>query len=89
MAANVFDVVAKVCTVDTNFLKFCKAGNANWVAFMVCVSGFECAVGVGKIYTESIGGKGKLCSGCSSTTSFSLPSLVNKGRISSSLFHGP
>ena len=29
---------------------------------MVGVSGFECAAGVGKIYTESIAGRGKLCS---------------------------
>ena len=28
---------------------------------MVGVSGFECAAGVGKIYTESIGGMVKLC----------------------------
>ena len=56
---------------------------------MVGVSGFECVAGVGKIYTESIGGRGKLCSRCSSTASFPLPSLVNKGRISSSLLHGP
>ena len=34
---------------------------------MVGVSGFECDAGVGKIYTESIGGRGKLCSWCSST----------------------
>ena len=36
----------------TNFLKFCRAGSANWVAFVVGVSGFECVSGVGKIYTE-------------------------------------
>ena len=69
MATNVFDVVAKFCIVDTNFLKFCRAGSANWVAFVVGVSGFKCVVGVGKIYTESIGdrGRGKWCSWCSST----------------------
>ena len=46
----------------TNFLKFCRAGSANWVAFVVGVSRFEYGSGVGKIYTESIGGRGKLCS---------------------------
>ena len=59
MAANVFDVVAKVCTLATNFLKFCSIGS-DGVAFAVGVSGFECVVGVGKVYTDSIGGKGKL-----------------------------
>ena len=44
----------------TNFLRFCRAGSVNGVAFMVGASGFECSVGVGKIYTESIGGRGKL-----------------------------
>ena len=34
---------------------------------MVGVSGCECDAGVGRIYTESIGGRGKLCSWCSST----------------------
>ena len=43
----------------TSFLRFCRAGN-DGVAFMVGASGFECAAGVGKIYTELIGGKGKL-----------------------------
>ena len=28
MAANVFDVVAKVCTVATNFVRLFKAGSA-------------------------------------------------------------
>ena len=88
MAANVFDVVAKVCTVANNFLKFCSIGS-DGMTFVVGVLGFECATGVGKIYTESIGGRGKLCSWCSSTASFPLPSSVNKGRISSSLLHGP
>ena len=59
MAANVFDVVAKVCTLATNFLKFCNIGS-DVVAFVVGVSGFECAATVGKVYTESIGGRGKL-----------------------------
>ena len=44
----------------TNFLMFCSTGSADRVAFMVGVLGFECAASVGKIYTESIGGRGKL-----------------------------
>ena len=44
----------------TNFLMFCITGSADAVAFMVGVSGFECAADVGKIYTESIEGRGKL-----------------------------
>ena len=44
----------------TNFLKFCGIGSGDGMAFVVGISGFECAAGVGKIYTESIGGKGKL-----------------------------
>ena len=44
----------------TNFLMFCSIGSADGVAFVVGVSGFECTAGVGKIYTESIGGMGKL-----------------------------
>ena len=44
----------------TNFMMFCSTGSADGVAFVVGVSGFECAAGVGKIYTESIRGKGKL-----------------------------
>ena len=65
----------------TNFLNFCSTGSADGVAFVVGVSGFECAAGVGKINTESIGDRGKLCSWCSSTASFPLPSSVNKGMI--------
>ena len=37
MAANVFDVVAKFCTVTTNFLKFFSIGS-DGVAFMVGAS---------------------------------------------------
>ena len=59
MDANVFDVVAKVCTLATNFLKFCSIGSDE-VAFVVGVLGFECAAGVGKVYTELIRGQGKL-----------------------------
>ena len=71
----------------TNFLKFYSTGSVGGVAFMVGVSGFECVAGVGKIYTESIGGRDKLCSWCSSTASFPLPSSVNKGRVSSFFSH--
>ena len=60
MDANVLDVVAKALTMAPNFLMFCSTGSVNCMAFMVGASGFECAAGVGKIYTESIGGRGKL-----------------------------
>ena len=57
MAANVFDVVAKTCTVTTNFLKFCSIGS-DGVAFVVGTSGVNCAVGVGcaasRVYTGSM-----------------------------------
>ena len=43
-----------------NFLMFCSTCNVDGVAFVVGVSRFECAACVGKIYTESIGGRGKL-----------------------------
>ena len=43
----------------TNFLKFFSI-DSDGVAFMVGASGFECDAGVGKIYTELIGGRGKL-----------------------------
>ena len=46
--------------MTTNFMMFCSTGSADGVAFVVSVSGFKCAVGVGKIYTESIEGRGKL-----------------------------
>ena len=44
----------------TNFMMFCSTGSADGVAFVVGVSGFECATGVGKIYTELIRGRGRL-----------------------------
>ena len=50
VAAIVFDVVAKACTMATNFLKFCRAGSANGVAFPVGASGVGCAAG--RIYTR-------------------------------------
>ena len=43
----------------TNLLKYCSIGS-DGVAFVVGVSGFECAAGMGKVYTESIGGRGEL-----------------------------
>ena len=43
----------------TNLLMFCSTGSVDGVAFVVGVSGFECAAGLGKIYTKSIGGRGK------------------------------
>ena len=69
----------------TAFLRFCRAGS-DGVAFMVGVLGVDCAAG--RVYTESLGGKGKLCSWWSSTAPFPLPSLLNKGRISSFFSHG-
>ena len=72
----------------TNFLMFYRAGIADGMAFPVGVSDVECAAGEGKIYTESLGGKGKLCSRCSSIAPFPLPSLLNKGRIYSFFSHG-
>ena len=44
----------------TNFMMFCSTSSADGVAFVVGVSGFECVASVGKIYTESIRGSGKL-----------------------------
>ena len=64
----------------TNFLKFYRAGSAIGVAFPMGALGVGCAAG--RVHTESLGGKGKLCSWWSSTAPFPLPSLLNKGRIS-------
>ena len=52
MAVNVFDVVAKVWTVATSFLRFCRAGS-DGVAFMVGALGVACGVGVGRMLTGS------------------------------------
>ena len=52
MAANVFDVVAKVWTVATSFLRFCRAGS-DGVAFMVGALGVACGAGVGRMLTGS------------------------------------
>ena len=35
----------------TNVLKFCRAGIANWVAFVVSVLGVDCAAGEGSMCT--------------------------------------
>ena len=49
-----FEVVAKVWTVATSFLRFCRAGS-DGVAFMVGALGSECAACVncvaGRVYT--------------------------------------
>ena len=88
MAANAFDVVAKVWTVATSFLRFCRA-DSDGVAFMVGTLGFECAVGV--VYTRS--GEGASGSGLFvawavdfwgfSIYSFPPPSSVSIGEVSS------
>ena len=56
-AAILFEVVAKFCTMATNFLKFCRAGSDR-VAFMVGVSRFGYATGMGSMKTESGGAAG-------------------------------
>ena len=55
-AAIVFDVVAKTCTVATNFLNFCRTDSAIDVAFVVGVLGVGCVAGEGRIYTWSVEG---------------------------------
>ena len=47
------------------------------------VLGWDCDAGEGSMYTESVGGRGKLCSLCSSTAS-----SVSKGEIASFFSHG-
>ena len=64
------------------------------MTFAVGVSGVECAVGEGRMFTGSGQGSGLLVGWAvgfkgSSPTSFPLPSSLIKGRISSSLLHGP
>ena len=76
----------------TNFLQFCT-GNADRVAFIVGVSGVECAAGVGRMFIGSGRGNGLMVAWPvsfwgSSPASFPLPSSLNKGRISSSFSHG-
>ena len=49
-----FDVVAKVCTVSTNFLSLFKAGNARLaLALATRVLGWDCDAGEGRIYNGS------------------------------------
>ena len=72
----------------TNFLMFCTSNDGLALALGAGVLGVDWAAGEGRIYTESLGGKGKLSSLCSSTTPFLLSSLLNKGRISSFFSHG-
>ena len=43
--------------MSTNFLKFCMAGSADGVAFVVGVLGVDCAAGVGSMWIE-LGGRG-------------------------------
>ena len=44
----------------TSFLRFCRAGNVDGMAFAVSVSGVECAAGEGRIYTGEGQGSGLL-----------------------------
>ena len=71
----------------TSFLRFCRAGNVDGMAFAVGVFVVECAVGEGRIYTGEGQGKRLLVAWAvgfwgSSPGSFPLPSSPNKGRIS-------
>ena len=72
----------------TNFLKFCRAGSVDGMAFVVGVSSVECVASVGRIYTWSVEGRCKLCFWSSSTASLPLPSSVNIGEVSSFFSHG-
>ena len=49
VAVILFEVVAKVLILATNFLRFCRAGSVNGMTFAEGVSGVCCAVG--RIYT--------------------------------------
>ena len=53
MAANVLDVVAKAWTVAPYFLRFCRAGSVNRIAFAGGVSGVACGASVGRMLTGS------------------------------------
>ena len=93
-AAIVFDVVAKACTVATNFLNFCRTGSAIDVAFVVGVSGIGYAAG--RVYTwsgESASGSGLFMARAVdfwgfSIFSFPLPSSVSIREVSSFFSHG-
>ena len=53
-AAIVFDVVAKACTLATNFLNFFMAGSDGLdLALGAGAAGFEVAAGVGSMYIGS------------------------------------
>ena len=77
----------------TNLLKFCMAGSDGLdLALGAGASGVNCAVG--RVYTGSRDDIGLLVAWVvgfwgSSPASFPLLSSLNKGRISSSFFHGP
>ena len=73
----------------TNFLKFCSIGSDGLaLALGAGILGVDCAAGEGRIYTESLGGNGNLCSWCPSTDPSPLSSLLYTGRISSFFSHG-
>ena len=75
----------------TNFLRFCRAGSVNWMAFVGGVSGVGCAVG--RIYTgfgEGASGSGLFVAWAVdfwefSISSFPLLSSVSIGEVSSFL----
>ena len=80
--------------MTTSFLRFCRVGNVDGMAFTVGVSGVECAAGEGRIYTGEGQGSGLLVAWVvgfwgSSTASFPLPFSPKKGRISSFFFPWP
>ena len=64
----------------TSFLRFYWVDNVDGMAFAIGVSGVESTAGVGKIYTESIGGRGKLSHGVLPLPPFHcLPQLTREG----------
>ena len=77
----------------TNLLKVCIAGSDGlYLALGAGASGVNCAVG--RVYIGSRDESGLLVAWVvafwgSSLASFPLLSSLNKGRISSSFFHGP
>ena len=87
-------MVAKFCTKATNLLNFCMAGSDG--LDLALGAGAVAGVGfaVSRVYTRSIDGSGLLVAWVvgfwgSSLASFPLLSSLNKGRTSSSFFHGP
>ena len=90
--------MANLCTEATNLLKFCMTCSDGLdLTLRAGAGGFEFAAGGGYMYTGSA--EGATGSGLfwgwsvdflgSSPGSFPLLSSLNKGRISSSFFHGP